>query len=49
MIMDIEKFETITDFQRGFAILASVCVKKFGGDKCRVAVTEDGNVEIEFF
>ena len=47
--MDIEKFETILDFQRGFAILASVCAKKFGGDKCRVVVTEDGNVKIELY
>lgn len=47
--MDIEKFETILDFQRGFAILASVCATKFGGDKCRVVVTEDGNVKIEFY
>lgn len=47
--MDIEKFETILDFQRGFAILANVCAKKFGGDKCRVVVTEDGNVKIEFY
>ena len=47
--MDIEKVETILDFKPGFAILASVCAKKFGGDKCRVVVTEDGNVKIEFY
>lgn len=47
--MDIEQFETITHFQQGFAILASVCAKKFGGDRCRVVVTEDGNVKIEFY
>jgi len=47
--MDIEKFETILDFQRGFAILARVCAEKLGGDKCRVVVTEDGNVKIEFY
>ena len=49
--MDIEKFETILDFQRGFAILANACAKKFGGGRCRcrVVVTEDGNVKIEFY
>lgn len=47
--MNIEEFNTILDFQRAFAILASVCAEKFGGDKCRVVVTEDGNVKIEFY
>lgn len=47
--MDIETFETILDFQRSFAILASACAKKFGGDRCRVVVTEDRNVKIEFY
>ena len=46
--MDIEKFETITDFQRGFLILANECVKKFGGDKLVVMVSEDNQVSIEF-
>ena len=45
--MDIEKFETIKDFQQGFFILASACAKKFGGDRCRVVVTDD-EVKIEF-
>lgn len=46
--MDIEKFETIKDFQRAFLVLANACVKKFGGDKAVVLISENDDVSIEF-
>lgn len=47
--MDVEKFESIKDFQWGFSALAKACEEKFRGEINEVHIyPKDGRVSITF-
>lgn len=47
--MNVEEFESIKDFQRGFVELAHACEKKFRGEIKSVFIyPQESRVEIEF-
>ena len=47
--MNVEEFESIKDFQKGFYLLAKACEEKFRGEIKSVFVNPmDSRVDIEF-
>lgn len=47
--MNVEEFESIKDFKRGFLLLAEACSKKFNGKIRWITLyPDDGQVEIVF-
>lgn len=47
--MNVEEFESIKDFQRGFYALAKACEEKFRGDIRRITIyPQECKVDIEF-
>lgn len=47
--MNVEEFESIKDFQKGFYVLAKACEEKFRGEIRSVSIyPHESKVEIEF-
>lgn len=47
--MNVEEFESIKDFQKGFYLLAKACEEKFRGEIRRIAIyPKECKVDIEF-